>query len=519
MLLVSVGDGIGVEGPLEVTSPGRTSDSGPPAAGPGAKQPDDKDAGRILTNTAYRALADVGSKVASIVLFVFMARELGNAQFGIFTFGLSFVTLVTILGGFGQDAVLTREVARDRERIHRYFGNVLALKVLLAVPALSVAVGITVATAGEQETRLVVLVLGIAVIAELLMNTCFAVFQAYERLAFVPIALISQRYFTAGAGVIALLAGAQVVAISIIYLAGASLGLAIALFTLFRYVERPSLELSLRSLWPLFRATVPVGLVAIFAMALFRADMTMLAFFKPADVVGDYGASFRLLEATLFLSWAVNAAVYPVFSRLTRTTEPPVGNVFERAIKLAVALTMPLAVGAAVLAHPLVSVVYGPDYREAGRALLLLAPTIALYPVAFIAGTLLVAQNRHRAVTIVYGLVAAQNILLNLILIPAYSLDGAAVGTSISQLLLTIPLVVFAQRAAGTVRWFRALAGPLLASAIAGVAMLVLADAFAAAVVVGSAAYLVALMVWERAMFPQDARTIWAFLRRRREAT
>lgn len=495
------------------------SESVPPTSEPGAEPAGDEGTQRILTNTAYRALADVGSKVASIVLFVVMARELGDAQFGIFTFGLSFVTLVTILGGFGQDAVLTREVARRRERIDQYFGNVLGLKVLLAVPALGVAAAVIVATAGERETRLVVFVLGVAVIAELLMNTCFATFQAYERLAFIPIVLISQRSFTAGVGVIALLAGAQVVAVSVIYLAGAFLGLALALFTLFRYVERPSLALDLRSWRPLFRAAVPVGLLTVFAATLFRADMTMLAFFKPKEVVGDYGASFRLLEATLFLSWSVNAAVYPVFSRLTRTTKPPVGNVFERAIKLAVAMTMPLAVGAAALADPLVRLVYGPEYQEAGRALLLLAPTIALFPVAYIAGTLLVAQDRHRSLNIVYGLVAAENILLNLVLIPSFSLYGAAAGTSISQLLLTIPLVVFALRAAGSVRWSRALAGPLLASAVAGAVMLALADVFPAAVTVGSAAYLVTLVAWERTMFPQDAEAVWAFLRRRKART
>jgi len=105
------------------------------------------------------------------------------------------------------------------------------------------------------------------------------------------------------------------------------------------------------------------------------------------------------------------------------------------------------------------------------------------------------------------------------VLIPSFSLEGAATGTSISQLLLAIPLVVFALRAAGSVRWFRALAGPLLASGLAGVAMLALADVFPAAVAAGSAAYIVALMTWERAIFPQDAETIWAFLRRRKEKT
>ena len=40
---------------------------------------------RILANTAYRLIADVGSKLASIAFYVVMARELGAKSFGVFT--------------------------------------------------------------------------------------------------------------------------------------------------------------------------------------------------------------------------------------------------------------------------------------------------------------------------------------------------------------------------------------------------------------------------------------------------
>src|SRR5918999_6072840 len=95
---------------------------------------------RILANTAYRGLADLGSKIISLALYVVMARELGESGFGVFTFGLAVAMLVTALGGFGQDAILVREVARDRSRIDHYFGNTLVLKVVLAFPALAVAI-------------------------------------------------------------------------------------------------------------------------------------------------------------------------------------------------------------------------------------------------------------------------------------------------------------------------------------------------------------------------------------------
>ena len=126
----------------------------------------------------------------------------------------------------------------------------------------------------------------------------------------------------------------------------------------------------------------------------------MLAAFEPKDVVGDYGAAYRLLEATLFVAWSVGAAVYPVFSRLTTTSDPPVGLVFERSLKLSIALTLPLAAGALVLAGPLIELLYGSSYESAETALRLLTPAIALYPVCYLTGYLLVSQDRQRVLTV-----------------------------------------------------------------------------------------------------------------------
>jgi O-antigen/teichoic acid export membrane protein len=460
---------------------------------------------RILANTGYRLLADAGSKLASIAFYVVMARELGSKGFGVFTFGLAFVILATTLGNFGQDSILTREVAKDRSLLDSYFFNTLALKAVLCVASLAVAIGAATAFGISGQTRNVLLLLGPAAVFELLTTTCFATFQAYERLEFVPIALISQRTLTAVAGIAALLAGAGVVAVSAIYLAGTVVGFLLALQLLLSRIARPTLRIEPRRWWPLMKAAAAIGLAGVFAVVLFRVDMTMLAAFKSAAVVGHYGASYRLLEATLFISWSVSSAVYPVFSRLSPVSEPPVGFVYERGVKLGLALTLPLAVGAAVLAGPLVQLLYGDEYADSADALRLLAPAIALYPVTYVTGSLLVSQNRQRVMLFTYAIVAAENIALNLVLIPWLSLNGAALGTSISTALVAVGLVAFARY---RVDWARVLGGPVLASAAAAVVMFLLRDDLAPAVAAGALVYLAVLFLFERRIFPDDARAV-----------
>lgn len=236
----------------------------------------------ILANTAYRAIADLVSKLGSVFLFVVMARKLGDEDFGVFTFALAFVTLVTALADFGQDATLTREVSRDRSRVHRYFTNTLALKLLLALPVLALALAAGRLIGFSGETSLVVLLLGVGVIADQLNSTCSSVFQAYERLVYLPIALVSQRLFTAIVGVAALVAGAGVIAVAGIYLVGSFLGLAIALWYLVRRIVQPHVTVDRTMWWPLMRAAAPIGIAAVFGAVISRVDTAMLAAYVPA---------------------------------------------------------------------------------------------------------------------------------------------------------------------------------------------------------------------------------------------
>ncbi len=475
---------------------------------PGLRPGDDVTARRsgILANTAYRAVADLGSKVASIALWVVMARELGASDFGVFSFAVAYVTLATALGNFGQDEILIREVARDRSRLTEYFGNTLALKAVLSLPVLGLAVGGVALASRDETTVLVVALLGLATTLDLFGRTCSAVFQASERLVFIPIALITQRFVTAVAGVTALLLGAGVVAVSALVLVGSAVGLVLSLVLMYRHVARAPLDVEVSRWKPVMWAAAPLGLADLFGTVLFRVDMFMLAWFASDAVVGNYGAAYRVFEATLFIGWSIGAAVYPVMSRLTPGGDPPLQPVVDSALKLALALSVPAALVAGLAAEPIVDLLFGSGYGDAPGALAILAPAIVFYPLSYVGWNLLVAQNRQASVTVILGAVAVANIAANLVLIPWLSLDGAALSTTLSQLALVLGYAWAARGLAGGVEW-RRLTGPLVAAAPAAVPLALWPDQLAA-IPVGVALYAVALFLFERAFYPADLRVL-----------
>jgi O-antigen/teichoic acid export membrane protein len=470
---------------------------------------------RILAGTSYRLAADLVAKAASFLLWAVMARRLGQGDFGAFTFGLAFVTLVASLASFGQDYVLTREVARRPDRFGSVFASTVGTKLALGIPALAVALGILALTGASAQVLAVTALLAVAALAEILTSTCYASFQAFERLGLISVALTVQRLLAAGLAIGALLAGAGIVVVAALYSLASVAALWLAVYLLVTRIARPGLRVAPRT-WPaLLRASIPIGAASLFAVVLFRVDITMLAAFESEAVVGAYGAAYRLFEATLFLPWAAGAALYPVFSRLTRNSEPPLALVFERGLKLVLALLLPFAVGAFLLATPVLEAVYGPEFGNATDALRILAPAIALYGISYIAGYLLVARDRQRTLAVLYGLVALANVGGNLVLIPLFSLEGAAAATTACEVAVAATTLVLARRLAGPVSWGRVGTGPLLATAVAAALMVVLAGTPGLAIAAAAGAYLAVLAAVERALWPADARFVLDFVRRR----
>jgi O-antigen/teichoic acid export membrane protein len=469
---------------------------------------------RILANAGFRAIADIGSKLATMALFLTVARKAGTTQFGIFAFAISFGGIAVTLGQFGQEFVLVREVARDRRRLDELYSDVLVSRFALGLPPLLVSLAIAYALGLSGRTALVVLLMGLGFIGEYVVQVSFAVFQAFERVSLMPVVLITQRWLTTITAITVLYLGGGIVAVAAIYCGGAALAACMSEWLLYRKVAQPKLRVRLRGALAVTRAGVPVGLGMVALTLLSRIDMSMLAAFKRSAQVGEYGAAYRLLEATGFVTWAVNIAVLPTMARLTPSTVPAVGAVFQRAVKLVLAMTLPAAVGAAILAPALISLLYGAPYARSAGALTLLAATITLAPVSALSSQLLYAQGAKWVVGVTYAAVFVENMIVNLMLIPRYSLDGAAAGTSISEVLVSGTLLYCSRRLRGPVEIRRLLAGTVSGTIVAAAIMALLRDELAAALPAAIVAYLVVFLAYERVAFPSDFGVLQAFARR-----
>lgn len=468
----------------------------------------------VVRNTLLQASGDVLTKAASLAFYIVMARQLGSAGFGEYMFALSLVVLLTSLAGFGTDGLLTREVARDRHELHRLFWNSIALKCVLGIGLTGVAVLVSQAGDYRPAVSVAVVLLGLGTLLEQLAKTIGATFLAYDDLRPVAAGLIVQRFTTAAFGIAALLAGAKVVPVAGIYLGGAALGLTYAAVALRRHGIVPRREVSFARARAITAQAAPFGLMVIFSTIIFRIDATILSLYKGADAVGLYSAAYRALESTLFIPYAIQDAIFPSVSRLTQTSTPTLKSVYEGGLKAIVLLTVPIGGVFLLFGGPILEILYGSDYRQAETAIHWLGGAAVFYGVSLASTMLLAAQRRTRELAWTVGSVMVFNIVLNLIVIPRYSLAGAAAVTTITEVVQAVALGMVARRLVGPVSLKRIASGPAL-GAVAMIAMALVAGSGAIAFAATLATYAVVALAVERALFPADLQRFTAGVRAR----
>jgi O-antigen/teichoic acid export membrane protein len=469
---------------------------------------------RVARNSVVLAAGEAGGRVAMLALYAFMARAVAQADFGDFTSAASLAVLVT-MAAFGMDYTITRLVARGEAEAGEAFWSSLVLK--LAFGGLAVAGIAAVAAVGAYHPQVLqaTLLIGFAVVVDLVTQSVQAVFRGIEDGHPVAVGLLVQRWVLAILGIGLLAGGQSVVAVAAGWLIASAAALGYSAWRLRTAGVALPRRIGVPGMRRILVDSLGLGLSAVFGGALSRLDIVLLGLLKASTAVALYGAAYRLFESTLFLTTAFVLASFPAMSRLGRDTSPTIGTALGQATKAVVLLTAPIAMTFALFAEPLVTTVYGNGFHGAAAPLRLLAPAIVLTSIFSVLCFTLAAQRRQWSIAGAMIAATAVNVGLNLLLVPGLAERGAALAMTLSLLLGDAALLVAAVRAAGRIPTVRVAAGPLAASAGMAVVALLLGTHDLASALPALLTYVAVLLIVERRLHPRDVDLLLLVLRRR----
>jgi O-antigen/teichoic acid export membrane protein len=176
-------------------------------------------------------------------------------------------------------------------------------------------------------------------------------------------------------------------------------------------------------------------------------DTLLLGALGGPAAVAAYEIVWRLSGIANLATNAVVSVYYPRFTALvTEDTLDMLRNRARQSYYYAAAPVLPLLGGGILVGRDLISVAYGPVYGYAATALAILFVGRLAYAFGRVSTTLLYANDDDREVARIEAVALTANVALNIMLIPPYGVEGAAVATTVAYLLGSLAKVSLTRR-------------------------------------------------------------------------
>jgi O-antigen/teichoic acid export membrane protein len=193
-------------------------------------------------------------------------------------------------------------------------------------------------------------------------------------------------------------------------------------------------------------AAAPIWFISAAELAMQNTDVLFLQFFLSPDAVGVYFAALKTISLIAFVGYAVGSAVSSRLSALHARDDRPA---LIATIHDAVNWTFwPSLAGAALLllaGRSLLSL-FGPEFQSGYPAMVILVVGLLIRASVGPAEFMLRMLGAQTQCAYVLGGTALLNVLLNLILVPAYGILGAATATSLTLISATIAFALVGRR-------------------------------------------------------------------------
>ncbi|MCC6316252.1 MAG: polysaccharide biosynthesis C-terminal domain-containing protein [Gemmatimonadaceae bacterium] len=441
---------------------------------------------------AMLGLAEIAARLVAFGATAWVSQHLGAGPFGVVSFALAALLYANRVVSWELESVGVTEVVPRDEHGDAAAGTIIAARFLSAIVAIVVLGGLARWVLPSPDGVVLVLyAIGLAAVA---LNTRFAYLMRGTP-ARPALARFLAESVNAAVVLVLVRSAADVERVPFGFVIGEAIAAAFLLSAIpgaWRGVRRFDAGLARHTM----RRAAPLVLASLLGLIAFNLDLILLRLTRGSESAGFYAAAYALVALVLNLGVTYAANVLPGLSRL-RDDRDAFGRLYSDANLLLFVLMVPCVVGGAVLARPLVNLVFGAEYASSAAPLapLLVAAGLTLSRLVPVAA--IVALGRRREALWVNGSGAVVNVALNLILIPRFGIMGAAssaVATDIVRLVVAQALV---RRAGVEARYARRLVAPASAAAVMGVLVwLVRAWPVPLAVVSGAAIYGAALVMF-----------------------
>lgn len=414
---------------------------------------------QVISNTGWLVADNMLRMLLGLVVGIWVARYLGPASFGELNYALALVGMFSVIASLGIDGNIVRDLVRESQKQSEILGTAFRLKIAGAVvSALACVSVVSILRPQHPQTIWLVAILSAGMVF-LAVETISLWFQAQVQSKYTVYAKNLAYVLGALIRVGLILNKAPLIAFAWAGLVETSLA-AFGLVLVYRW-KHGCLPTAWTASWSRAKAMLregwPLLLASVSSMLYLRLDMVMLGEMSGDHAVGIYGAATRLSEVWYFLPMAIVSSLQPSLVQARELGFEQYSRRLFQIYRLMAVLSIVVSLLVMFMADPLINLLYGVPYKEAGTVLALhVWASVAVF-LGVASSQYLIIENLQKLSFYRTTIGLGCNTILNFILIPYFGAIGAAMATLVSYCFATFSLVFFASTRVQAVLMLRSL--------------------------------------------------------------
>jgi O-antigen/teichoic acid export membrane protein len=388
----------------------------------------------VLENVTWLQISSFITSLFSAVLGILVARYVGSYGYGIYSTSIVVTSIFSVFIDFGFSELMVREGARNPNKLNLYIGSALSAYSILFIVSYTLMIAFAFLSYDKREVIVLIAIYGVGAFFARGWRIWQGVFRIHQR----QDVQAKLEIFAA------LLRGFLIVAFLILRMGLFELVLIHAITSIIVFalhtiivvrIHRPIFLISeiTKQLLP----SLPFGMSIVFFMIYSQTNVFLLSLFTTPEIIGGFSAVYRLIIFAGEIPLIVfNNTLLPLMFKAYKDNPTQLKTIYLTSSKYMFGLGTLFTVFIVIFADSIVFRLYGETYGNAVNALRILSPCIALRYLSCGVEAALTAIDRMKEKVLIQAAVSVICVILNLILIPIYSMNGAAIATLISEAIL-----------------------------------------------------------------------------------
>lgn len=406
----------------------------------------------IKKNFALSLTNTLAGLLYPIVTFPYISRILQPEGVGLIQFYQSVVSYFALFAALGIPLYAVKEISKRKDDVE--LRNKTTAEIVYLFSTLTAIAYIVLIIVGfvipELSSHLgIFLILSLHLI--LVAIGCEWFYQAVEEFKYITVRSLIVKFLSLIALFVFVRNENDLYAYAILLVLGEAGNYLLNFVHLRKYVKIFAYQFKWDDIKRHIKPAFEIFLLNVIVSIYINLDSVMLGFIKGEEAVGYYTAATKITKAFTGITSALGFVVFPRLTNYYAKGEiEQFKSLVTTSLNFIIILYVPIAVGLVICAPTLIPLYCGAMYLPSILTLQIMTPIVVFISISGILGTItLYAMDLQRLVIICTALGALSNFVLNLILIPLYSHQGAAIASVVAEMSVAISMLCFSNKHIG----------------------------------------------------------------------